>query len=97
MAMTYETAELRTACEADQSILNKLTEVRSRAPEYGTKGPTALHAHAKHAHLTNDTGVAWVYRGSPVGSDQHILALGRKNNKAKPGNSQYDWDKFGNI
>jgi hypothetical protein len=56
-----------------------------------------LHAHAKHAHLTNDTGVAWVYRGSPVGSDQHILALGRKNNKAKPGNSQYDWDKFGNI
>jgi hypothetical protein len=97
MAMTYETPQLRNACEADPSILNKLTEVRTRAPGYGTPGPTALDAHAKHAHLGNQTGVAWVYRGSPVGSDQHILALGTKNNKAKPGNSQYDWDKFGNI
>jgi hypothetical protein len=96
MAMTYETAELRATCEADQSILNKLTEVRTRAPGYGTPGPTALDPHAKHAHLTNDTGVAWVYRGKD-GIDQHILALGRKNDKARPNNSKYDWNKFGNI
>jgi hypothetical protein len=96
MAMTYETAQLRTACEADQSILNKLTEVRTRAPGYGTPGPSALDAHAKHAHLTNDTGIAWVYRGKN-GADQHILALGRKDDKAKPNNSKYRWDKFGDI
>ena len=97
MAMTFETAKLRTACEADQDILNKLTIIRTDAPTYGTPGPSALHAQARHAHITNQTGVAWVYGGSPLGSDQHILALGTKNNKAKPGNSQYDWDKFGNI
>jgi hypothetical protein len=96
MAMTYETAQLRNACEADQSILNKLTEVRTRAPGYGTRGPSALDPHAKHAHLTNDTGIAWVYRGQN-GVDQHILALGRKTDRPKANNSGYAWDKFGNI
>jgi len=96
MAMTYETAQLRNACEADQSILNKLTEVRTRAPGYGTPGPSALDPHAKHAHLTNDTGIAWVYQGQN-GVNQHILALGRQKDNAKPGNSGYAWDKFGNI
>ena len=47
--------------------------------------------------MTNQIGVAWIYRGSPLGSDQHILALGRKNNKAKPGNSEYDWSKTGKV
>ena len=47
--------------------------------------------------MTNQIGVAWIYRGSPLGSDQHILALGRKNNKDKPGNSEYDWSKTGKV
>jgi|LNFM01.1.fsa_nt_gb hypothetical protein len=97
MAMTYETAKLRTACEADQDILNKLTIVRTDAPTYGKPGPTALNAQARHAHITDKIGVAWVYAGSPLGTDQHILALGKKNNKAKPGNSEYDWSKFGSV
>ena len=52
--------------------------------------------HARHAHVYNQFGVAWVYRGVPLGLHQHILALGKKNNKAKTGNSGYDWDKNGN-
>jgi hypothetical protein len=97
MAMTFETPQLKLACEADQNILNKLTTVRTDAPTYGTPGPSALDAQARHAHITNQTGVAWVYGGSPLGANQHILALGKKNNKAKPGHSQYDWDKFGKV
>ena len=97
MAMTYNTPALRLACEASQDILNKLTTVRTDAPTYGTPGPTNLHAHARHAHITNQIGVAWQYAGVPLGTDQHILALGKKNNKAKPGNSQYDWDIHGNV
>jgi hypothetical protein len=97
MAMTFETAKLKVACEADASILNKLTTVRTDAPTYGTPGPTALDPQARHAHVTNQIGVAWVYGGNPLGTDQHILALGKKNNKAKPGNSQYDWDKQGAV
>ena len=42
-------------------------------------------------------GVAWVYGGKPLGTDQEILALGTKNDKAKPDNSKYDWNKFGKI
>jgi hypothetical protein len=96
MAMTYETPQLRQACEADQNILNKLSIIRTDAPMYGTPGPENLDPHARHAHVYNQIGVAWVYRGFPIGSDQHILALGKKNNKAKPGNSEYDWDNKGN-
>jgi hypothetical protein len=95
--MTYETPDLKRACEANKEILNKLTIVRTDAPRYGTPGPSALHAQARHAHVTNQIGVAWIYRGSPLGTDQHILALGKKNNKAKPGNSEYDWSKTGKV
>jgi hypothetical protein len=94
--MTYETPQLKQACEADQNILNKLSTIRTDAPTYGTPGPGNLDAQARHAHVYNQIGVAWVYRGSPVGSDQHILALGKKDDKAKPGNSGYAWDKKGN-
>lgn len=97
MTMTFETAELRDACEADQNILNKLTAVREDAPGYGKPGPENLNAHARHAHIYNGVAVAWVYRGTPLGVDQHILALGRKDDKAKKGFSDYDWDRWGNI
>ncbi len=96
MAMTYETLELRRACEADQNILNKLTTIRQDGPTYGTPGPVSLSPHARHAHVYNQVGVAWTYGGSPLGADQHVLALGKKNDKAKPNNSKYDWDKKGN-
>lgn len=95
MSMTFATAELKQACMGDASIMTKLTTIRTDAPAYGTPGPEALDAHARHAHLTNQTGIAWIYRGRPLGADQHILALGRKNNKAKPGHSQYDWSAHG--
>jgi len=95
--MTYATPDLKRACDASREILNKLTIVRTDAPRYGTPGPTALDPQARHAHVTNQIGVAWVYRGSPLGTDQHILALGKKNNKAKPGNSDYDWSKTGKV
>jgi hypothetical protein len=98
MTMTYATPQLKQACEADQNILNKLSIIKTDAPVYGTPGPgpVNLDKHAKHTHVYNQIGVAWVYGGSPVGSDQHILALGKKNDKAKPGNSGYAWDKKGN-
>lgn len=97
MTMTFETAKLRDACNADQDILNKLTIIRSDAPTYGDPGPENLGDHTRHAHITNTLGVAWRYQGTPLGSDQHILALGKKNNKAKSGNSQYDWDENGKV
>jgi hypothetical protein len=97
MPMTFETPQLKQRCLEDKDVMEKLTMIRTDAPTYGTPGPTALDAKARHHHLTDKTGIAWVYRGNPVGEDQHILALGRKNNKAKPNNSQYDWDKRGNI
>jgi hypothetical protein len=96
MAMTFETQKLKEACEADKNILNKLTTIRTDGPTYGTPGPTNLHAQARHAHVYSQFGIAWYYGGSPLGLHQHILALGKKNNKAKPGNSEYDWDKNGN-
>ena len=97
MTMRYSTPALKSACDRSPDILKKLTIVRTDAPKYGTPGPTALHAQARHAHVTNQIGVAWVYEGSPLGTDQLILALGKKNNKAKPGNSEYDWDKNGKV
>ena len=96
MTMTFATQKLKEACEADQNILNKLTIIRTDAPSYGTPGPTNLHAQAKHAHITNNTGVAWVYGGTPLGSDQIILALGRKSDRAGNGSSGYIWDTNGN-
>ncbi|MEP7730458.1 hypothetical protein [Marinomonas primoryensis] len=96
MAMTYATQKLRDACEADQKILNKLNIIKDDAPTYGTPGPTNLDAQAKHAHITNQTGIAWIYGGAPIGSDQLILALGRKSDKAGNGSSGYIWDKNGN-
>lgn len=95
MTMTFETQALKDACEADQNILNKLTVIRTDAPDYGTPGPTALDANAKHAHVYNAVGVAWVYRGTLAAPQPHILALGRKNDKASAGNSKYDWSKKG--
>ena len=56
-----------------------------------------MNAQARHAHVTNQIGVAWVYGGSPLGTDQLILALGKKGNKAKPNNSGYAWDKTGKV
>ena len=97
MAMTYATPALKQACDANQEILKKLTIVRTDAPRYGTPGPTSLNAQARHAHVTNQIGVAWVYGGSPLGTDQLILALGKKDNKAKPNNSGYAWDKTGKV
>ena len=97
MAMTYETPKLLEACNADQDIVSKLLIVASDGPEYGTPGPTSLHPQARHAHITNQTGVAWVYGGSPLGTNQHVLALGKKNNKAGKGSSGYNWDKKGKI
>ncbi|PCE65285.1 hypothetical protein [Salinivibrio sp. YCSC6] len=94
MTMTYATQKLKEACEADINILNKLTEVKDRAPNYDTPGPRNLDQHAKHAHITNNTGIAWVYTND--GNDQHILALGRKSDGAGSGNSGYIWDKNGN-
>ena len=97
MAMTYETVKLQEACTADQDIVNKLLIIAADGPAYGTPGPTNLNAQAKHAHVTNQTGVAWVYRGNPLGTDQHILALGKKSDRAGKGNSGYNWDKRGKI
>lgn len=95
MTMTYATQSLREACEKDQKILNKLSIIKTDAPNYGTPGPTNLDAHAKHAHITNQTGIAWIYGGTPIGSDQFILALGRKKDNAGNGSSGYIWDKNG--
>jgi hypothetical protein len=81
MAMPYSTPDLKRAWDADREILNKLTIVRTDAPRYGTPGPTALDWQARHAHVTNQIGVAWVYRGSPLGTDQR--------------NSAYDGSKTG--
>jgi hypothetical protein len=97
MTMHYATQDLRNACEADANILNKLTVVRTDGPAYGTPGPSALDAQARHAHVYADIGVAWRYAGTPLGSDQFILALGRKNDKAAQGNSGYKWSATGRI
>lgn len=96
MTMTFETQDLKDACEAHPLILGKLTEIKDRAPVYGTPGPTALHADAKHAHIGSKTGVAWYYHGDK-GCHQHILALGKKNDNAGSGTSQYDWSKKGDV
>lgn len=97
MTMTFATSDLKEACEADQNILNKLTTIRQDGPNYGTPGPTALDRQAKHTHVTNTIGIAWTYGGSPVGEDQHILALGKKSDRAKPNNSGYSWDSRGRV
>ncbi len=97
MTMTFETAQLKQACMDDPSIMTKLSTIRTDAPGFGTPGPESLEAHARHVHVLNETGIAWVYGGHPVGKDQRILALGRKDNKARRGNSGYYWNKFGDI
>ena len=99
MAMTFATDELKLACMADSGIMNILTEIRLRATAgtYGTPGPTSLDAHARHHHLTNRTGIAWVYQGDG-NADQQILALGAKHNRnTGRGDSGYDWDSRGRI
>lgn len=99
MAMTFATMELKLACESDTGILNILTEIRlgASAGTYGTPGPTSLDAHARHHHITNKTGIAWLYAGQN-NINQQILALGKKHNRnTGRGDSGYDWDNKGRI
>jgi hypothetical protein len=99
MAMTFQTPELQLACMDDQGVMNMLTGIRlgANGGNYGTPGPTILDAHARHHHLTNRTGIAWVYRGVN-NVDQHILALGAKHNRnTGRGDSGYDWDDRGRV
>ncbi len=99
MAMTFETPELQLACMADNGAMGKLTEIRLGAPAgvYGDPGPTDLDPHARHHHINNRTGIAWVYQGAN-NANQHILALGTKHNRnVGRGDSGYDWDRRGRI
>jgi len=99
MAMIFATPELKLACEIDRGILNILTEIRlnAAAGTYGTPGPTSLDAHARHHHITNKTGIAWLYAGAN-NVNQQILALGKKHDRNKGrGDSGYDWDDKGRI
>gem|GEM_PF-3119243 len=97
MALTYATPKLQTACQGDQMIMNKIAIIVSDNPMYGTPGPTGLSPQAKHAHYTNGFGVAWKYGGVPFGADVHILALGKKDNKAAANMSQYAWSDKGKV
>jgi hypothetical protein len=99
MAMIFATPELQMACIADTGAMNILTEIRLNAASgtYGTLGPRNLAAGARHHHITNRTGIAWVYQGVN-NVDQHILALGAKHNRnTGRGDSGYDWSDTGNI
>jgi hypothetical protein len=99
MAMTFANDTLKMNCMAHTGVMNILTEIRlnASAGTYGTVGPATLDAHARHHHITNRTGIAWVYSGvSNV--DQLILALGEKHNRnTGRGDSGYDWDARGQI
>ena len=99
MAMTFATPELQLACLADPVIMGILTSIRleAGAGTYGTPGPTALAANARHHHLTRRTGIAWEYTGAN-NINQNILALGSKHNRnVGRGDSGYDWDDRGNV
>jgi hypothetical protein len=99
MAMTFATPALRLSCMGHAGVMNILTEIRLNAASgtYGTAGPTTLDAHARHHHITNRTGIAWVYSGAN-NVDQLILALGEKHNRnTGRGDSGYDWDNRGQI
>jgi hypothetical protein len=95
MAQTFETVRLQNACQADQDILNKLATIGTDGPSYGTPGPRSLGPHARHAHVTNISAIAWTPTGLPIGADQHILALGQKSGQAGKFDSGYKWSKNG--
>lgn len=94
----YANPKLQEVCEASKGIREKLLSIEASPGTYGTSGPSKYHKHARHAHLNNTTGICWM----PVpdgngGFSALIMALGEKNNQAKPGFSQYDWDPKGKI
>ena len=95
MARTYATPRLQTACESDQDIMNKLDVIAEGSATYGTPGPRSLDPHARHAHVTNISAIAWKPTGIPVGTDQLILALGQKSGQAGPFDSGYKWSAKG--
>jgi hypothetical protein len=95
MAQTFETTKLQAACQGDQDILNKLATIATDGPSYGTPGPKSLGPHARHAHVTNISAIAWTPTGQPIGADQHILAIGTKSGQAGKFDSGYKWSKTG--
>ena len=92
MAMTFATPTLKDACMGSDATMSKLTAIREDGAGRGTPGPTTLAYNAEHRHITNNTGVAYVF----TGSDVLILALGKKHNRnTGRGDSGYDWHDDG--
>ena len=95
MAMTFQTDELKTNCMLSPNVMRMLTQIREDGSgRGGTQGPRGLARHARHRHITNDYGIAYVWTNQNV----HILALGQKHNRNKGrGDSGYDWSLQGDY
>lgn len=93
MHVTFETSALKDNVMLDDQAMNKLTEIKQNGVGWGTPGPKNLYGSALHCHYSYSHGMAFVWRTC----DLHILALGKKNSKAKSGNSGYDWSTTGDI
>jgi hypothetical protein len=93
MPMVFDNQTLKDACMGSDATMEKLTAIRQDGPlRGGTPGPTALHISAKHRHITNNTGIAYVWDGDTI----TVLALGKKHNRnTGRGDSGYDWNNDG--
>ena len=92
--VTFSTEDLRSTCNSSTSIDMKIETIKSAESTYGTPGPSSLHAHARHTHLSNQTGIAWVYTDD---ENVCILALGKKDNSRGRTTSGYNWSERGNV
>ena len=100
--VTFATDELRDKFKGNEDYSDKINEIVDRATAYGKEGPKNLGSDVKHCHITDQVGIAWRYLSGAFKNPKQepfaeILALGRKNEKAKPGNSGYEWSKKGDI
>jgi hypothetical protein len=97
----FATPELREKFRGNQDYARKIDEIVDRGPQFGTPGPTILDSQAKHCHVDNQIGIAWIYLPGVFQDPKQapcarILALGRKDNSTG-GTSGYKWSNKGDV
>lgn len=100
--VSFATTQLKDKFKGNQDYARKVDEIVDRGPTFGTPGPTSLNAQAKHCHVDNQVGIAWIYLPGVFQNPKQepcaeILALGRKNGSSGQGNSGYKWSQTGDI
>ena len=95
ITMAWRTQAINGDVLAKKKLDEIVAEGYPDGKSHSTPGPRSQASDALHRHYGYELALAFNYSSS--GDTLHVLALGKKNDKAKQGNSGYDWSDKGKV